>query len=142
MYKQLIERMQHRFLRFGSYKLDTPMDVPNHDYSQVTSALNLISLESRRTIADLFFLFKIVNYRINRGYLSGLLAFSSKRVTLLVSLILILLLAFALRPINTLYLSVSMYLSPNFSRTIFSNLFSSIYAPCLFFSVNRWIYCP
>lgn len=45
------------------------MDVVNYDWSQVTRVLNLTLLESRRTIADLSLLLKIVNHRIDCGQL-------------------------------------------------------------------------
>ena len=64
-YKQLIERVQHSFLRFAAYRLGQSMAVTYHDYIPIMNQLNLRSLEFRRAETGLLFLFNIINSLIN-----------------------------------------------------------------------------
>lgn len=54
-----IERVQKKFLRFIAFKLK----IPSQDivYFEILKLLNIPTLENRREILDLFFLFKVVN---------------------------------------------------------------------------------
>ena len=51
----LLEKAQHRFLRFASCKSGKSMSVLNHDYIQIMSKLNLTSLEYRQTRSTSYF---------------------------------------------------------------------------------------
>jgi hypothetical protein len=54
-----IERIQRKFLRFINFKLGIPRSELNYDH--ILSILNIGTLENRRIINDLIFLYKIVN---------------------------------------------------------------------------------
>lgn len=54
-----LERTQHKFLRFCSFKLNNP--IINHDYTDILILLNLKTLEERRVHSDIIFIFKLIN---------------------------------------------------------------------------------
>lgn len=54
-----LERVQNRFLRYLGFKTATP--IMNHDYNNIRSKFKILTLEYKRTIADLCMVFKIVN---------------------------------------------------------------------------------
>jgi hypothetical protein len=54
-----IERVQNRFLKFVAFKFNLTID--NHDYTQIRSFLNIPALSSRREIADISFIYKLIN---------------------------------------------------------------------------------
>lgn len=58
-----IEKLQHRFVKWVCFK----QNIPYHrvDYPTLCGQLNLISLQSRRTISDISFILKILNNSIN-----------------------------------------------------------------------------
>lgn len=60
-YQAEIESVQHKFLRNLSYKQHRPMDITNHNYSDIMTYNNIISLQHRRDVIDIIFLFKILN---------------------------------------------------------------------------------
>lgn len=60
-----LERVQHKFLRFISYKLNTPMSRYNHDYSEILTSLNMRPLHVKRKIHDILFLYDIINNNFN-----------------------------------------------------------------------------
>jgi hypothetical protein len=55
----LIERVQNRFLKFVPLKFNLTID--NHDYTQIRYFLNITALSSRREIADISFIYKLIN---------------------------------------------------------------------------------
>jgi len=55
---KLIERVQNRFLSYAGFLLK--IEHPQHSYQPVMDALNLLSLEDRRLIADPIFLLKLI----------------------------------------------------------------------------------
>lgn len=57
-HKDLIEKVQQKFLRFVAYKLGIPLEDIN--YNQISTLLGLPTLENRRVLLDLIFLFKLV----------------------------------------------------------------------------------
>ena len=63
-HRMLLERVQHKFLRFAAFKTGCPMSYSNHDYTQIMDRLKIDSLHKRRLVADLTFLFKILNGHI------------------------------------------------------------------------------
>lgn len=54
-----IERVQHKFLRFINFKLGIPVEHIN--YTSLNIFLNIQTLENRRKLNDLLFIFKILN---------------------------------------------------------------------------------
>ena len=60
-YINMIERVQHKFLRFAARTLGCPMDRVDHDYGPIMASLNIATLEDRRQSADMLFLFKVFN---------------------------------------------------------------------------------
>ena len=71
-----LERVQHRFLRFASYRLGHPMHRFDHDYGPAMHIFNFVSMRQRLLLADLTFLFKILNGHISCPHLLGLISFS------------------------------------------------------------------
>ena len=63
-HRTLLERVQHKYLRFAAYKTGCPMSYTNHDYNQIMDRLKIDSLHKRRVVADLTFLCKIFNGHI------------------------------------------------------------------------------
>lgn len=72
-----IESVQHRFLRFASRTLGNPMDRIDHDYRPALASLKLTTLENRRHIADMIFLYKIINGLISCPDLLTLVSFNA-----------------------------------------------------------------
>ncbi|KAK9496777.1 hypothetical protein O3M35_012971 [Rhynocoris fuscipes] len=70
-----IEKIQHRFLRY-IYFFENRQYSYNIDYNQILSTVNMSTLESRRLKADLIFLFKIINNRIDCNVILELLNFN------------------------------------------------------------------
>lgn len=62
-----IEGVQNRFLKFIAFKFN--LTFTQHDYSSVRSFLNLPTLASRRDLADISFLYKLLNTLIDAPYL-------------------------------------------------------------------------
>lgn len=56
-----LETVQHKFLRYLSFKNNSPMAYDNHDYSHVMTRFNIPSLESQRTINDSMLAFKLIH---------------------------------------------------------------------------------
>uniref|UniRef100_A0A8D9E3G7 Uncharacterized protein n=1 Tax=Cacopsylla melanoneura TaxID=428564 RepID=A0A8D9E3G7_9HEMI len=54
-----IESVQHKFLRILAYKQKNPMTIYDHDYTNIMQTNDIISLENRRNLQDLFFLYKL-----------------------------------------------------------------------------------
>jgi len=55
----LIVCVQNRFLKFVSFKFNLAID--NHDYTQISSFLNIPALSTRREIANISFIYKLIN---------------------------------------------------------------------------------
>ena len=60
---EALEKIQHFFLRFLSYKTKIPMNYSDHD-DPIMKLTNIKSLENSRAINDLKFLFKLNNHHI------------------------------------------------------------------------------
>lgn len=58
-----IESIQRKFLRHLAFKQRRPIE--NHDYSEIMSANNIMTLEKRRDMIDLTYFYKILNNQIN-----------------------------------------------------------------------------
>ena len=61
---EALEKIQHLFLGFLSYKTKIPMNYSDHDYDPIMKLTNIKSLENSRAINDLKFLFKLNNHHI------------------------------------------------------------------------------
>jgi Reverse transcriptase (RNA-dependent DNA polymerase) len=61
IYKDMLETVQHKFLRFVAYRLGIQAVNYTYDYSALCSNLNLTTLNNRRIQADLIFLFKLIS---------------------------------------------------------------------------------
>lgn len=57
----LIERVQHRFLRYVSYRVGLPMEVACHEYATILCRMSMLSLERRRIIAEIIFIYNLFN---------------------------------------------------------------------------------
>uniref|UniRef100_A0A8D8VIY2 Uncharacterized protein n=1 Tax=Cacopsylla melanoneura TaxID=428564 RepID=A0A8D8VIY2_9HEMI len=62
-----IESVQHKFLRTIAYRQKNP--IVNHEYNNIMQTNNIMSLENRRKLQDLIFLFKILRNRIDSSEL-------------------------------------------------------------------------
>lgn len=71
-YIHLLERVQHRFLRFAVRTLGTATWFMDHDYGPILCASNLSTLADRRMVADLSFLCKVINNLFDCSELVGL----------------------------------------------------------------------
>ena len=60
-----LEAVQRRFLRFAAFRLGMGMNRSDHDYTNITIKLNIPSLETRRAVADLLLLYKVLNYIVD-----------------------------------------------------------------------------
>lgn len=60
-----LEYVQHLFLRFASYKTESPMSFLNHNYERISQQLGFKSLEKTRKFTDAMFLFKMFNNSID-----------------------------------------------------------------------------
>uniref|UniRef100_A0A8D8UWL9 Uncharacterized protein n=1 Tax=Cacopsylla melanoneura TaxID=428564 RepID=A0A8D8UWL9_9HEMI len=58
-----LESIQRKFLRLLAYK--EKKYIKDHDYKPIMSSHNIVSLEHRRELHDLTFLFKLINNQIN-----------------------------------------------------------------------------
>lgn len=58
-YAEILDRVQHKFLRLAAFKMGRPLSVFDHDYSAVAKATVLCSLGSLRSYTDLILLYKI-----------------------------------------------------------------------------------
>ena len=58
-----LEKIQHIFLRFLSYKTRIPMSFIDHNYNPIMNLINITSLQNSRAINDLKF---YLNYQIMR----------------------------------------------------------------------------
>lgn len=67
----MIERVQHRFIRRISFLVGEPMKYSDHSYGDLQGRLGLVSLQNRREILDLTFLFRLIGGQI---YCAELLA--------------------------------------------------------------------
>lgn len=64
-YVDSIERIQHRFLRFISHKLNQPIPITSHNYDSLLASLGFLTLEQRRLVADVTFVYKVMNNHVN-----------------------------------------------------------------------------
>lgn len=71
----LIEGVQHRFLRILARKQGRPMLYTDHDYYPIRNVNKLPTLKQRRIFNDLVLLYKILNGQIDCADLSGLFEF-------------------------------------------------------------------
>ena len=60
-----IERVQHMFLRFASFKTNSPMRYFDHNYENIGRSLNVCRIECYWAYADLMFFFKLCNNFLN-----------------------------------------------------------------------------
>uniref|UniRef100_A0A6P7FIH9 Uncharacterized protein LOC114328385 n=1 Tax=Diabrotica virgifera virgifera TaxID=50390 RepID=A0A6P7FIH9_DIAVI len=75
-----LEKVQNKFIRYLSFKLHKPLS--DHSYSEIRNELNLPRLSSRRMYADVLFLHKLLNSKINCNDLLSLIDFNvPSRVT-------------------------------------------------------------
>jgi len=61
----LLERIQHRFLRSLSFKLNKPMKFTDHNYDHLLVDLNLMTLANRRILLGLSLLHKLLSGAID-----------------------------------------------------------------------------
>jgi len=61
----LLERIQHRFLRYMSFKLGKPMKFTENNYDHLLANLNLMTLVNRRIYLSLSFLHKLLSGTID-----------------------------------------------------------------------------
>ena len=67
-----IEKVQNIFLRYESFKLNSPMNYNEHDYTNIRQRLNLLSLSNSRKFQNLIFLYKLFNNKIDSPELISL----------------------------------------------------------------------
>lgn len=67
--EKLFESVQTKFLRRLSFVNMTPMRFDDHDYSEIRRTFDICTLESRRNVADLNLLYKILHGQIDSPYL-------------------------------------------------------------------------
>ncbi|KAL1448212.1 hypothetical protein WDU94_000011 [Cyamophila willieti] len=60
-YKNLIESVQHRFLRSLAFKQGKSMSITDHDYDEIMKKNKIPTLQHRRDINDIFFVYKVLN---------------------------------------------------------------------------------
>ena len=77
VHQRSIERVQNKFLRFVNYKLNIP--IIKLDYQYILSYLDIDKLSVRRLIADLMFLFNILNNRFDSPDLLYIIKFCIPR---------------------------------------------------------------
>lgn len=58
-----LESVQRKFLRLLSYKIKKP--ILDHDYTEIMSSNNIMTLQCRRNMQDVVFLYKILHNMIN-----------------------------------------------------------------------------
>ena len=64
-YIYLLEKIQHRFLRYAAYKTGQRMARRDHNYVPLMQSFNIPTLQIRRIGSDLLFIHKIVNGLVN-----------------------------------------------------------------------------
>ena len=75
-YRTQLERVQHRFLRLLAYKTGQPLARFDHNYGPVMSRANIRSLEHRRRVTDLAFLYRILNGMVDNPRVLALVNFN------------------------------------------------------------------
>ena len=70
-----LESVQHKFLKHLAFLNGTPMRYIDHDYSFVKTVFTVRELSSRRTIADMIMLYKILHHVIDCEELSNSISF-------------------------------------------------------------------
>ena len=73
--RDVLERVQHRFLRYLAYKMGEPLHRFDHDYGPIMRKVGIRTLECRRIVTDLSFLFKIINGLVCNQHVIGLIDF-------------------------------------------------------------------
>ena len=71
-----LERVQNKFLRLCSFKLNIPLVDGHVNYNSVLNRLNLCTLEDRRLHADLCFMFRLINGTVGSEYLLHKISFN------------------------------------------------------------------
>ena len=75
-----LERVQNHFLRHIEFKMGLVHTVG--EYSNILQILNLQSLEKRRVVSDLYFLYKLLNNNVDSKYLRNKIEFVTSRSTM------------------------------------------------------------
>ena len=75
-YRGQLERVQHRFLRYLAFKAGQPLAWFDHDYGPIMSRFGVRSLEHRRRVSDLSFLYRILNGLIDNPDVIALVNFN------------------------------------------------------------------
>ena len=57
--KNRLEGVQHRFFRYASFKLGRPMQISDHDYTRVSYALNVCTIENLYRYNDIMLAYKL-----------------------------------------------------------------------------------
>lgn len=78
-YKQHTERVQRSSLEFTAYRLGSSRSLTNHNYDPIMFLLNVRFLRSKSIVADLLFLFKIINSFIHCPRLAESLKYALMR---------------------------------------------------------------
>ena len=60
-----LKAVQRRFLRFAAFRLGVGRNRSDHEYTNITIKLDVPSLETRRIVADLLLLYKVLNYIVD-----------------------------------------------------------------------------
>ena len=82
-----IEDVQKKFLRTCSFRMKVPLVDGHTNYNLILSRLNLTSLESRRSVNDLSFLYKLLRGDVDCSFLLGRLNFRIGHRTRLLGLL-------------------------------------------------------
>ena len=80
IYKNSLERVQRRFLKFLAFKLDGTYPERGCNHANLLSRFNLLSLEHRRITASLIFLFKLLHNLIDSPALLSQVLFHIPRL--------------------------------------------------------------
>ncbi|CAB0011944.1 unnamed protein product, partial [Nesidiocoris tenuis] len=75
VHKERLERVQRRFLRYLNFKMHIPLE--ELDIVELAARSGLQDLEVRRTMADLMFLFKLLNAEISSPALLARISFNA-----------------------------------------------------------------
>ncbi|BES91184.1 Retrotransposon protein [Nesidiocoris tenuis] len=75
VHKERLERVQRRFLRYLNFKMHIPLE--ELDIVELAARSGLQDLEVRRTMADLMFLFKLLNAEISSPVLLARISFNA-----------------------------------------------------------------
>ena len=73
----LLESVQHKFLRYAAYKANSPMSFDNHDFSLISRQLNFYTMKSLHDFYDMQFVFNSFNSKIKFDALTNI--FKKKR---------------------------------------------------------------